>query len=146
MWKGANRCLPKSAGRVSLYETLCELMSGQAVSATQLSGRHVLVADNNVANRRYIVALLQSLGAQTSEAADGREAVDIWSQTRPDAVLLDIRMPNLDGPGAAREIRSREGGGKRSLIIGISAFFDPDERRKLALIVETAAEIWGSAV
>ncbi len=132
--KGANRCLPKSAGRLGIYETLCELMSGEKVSATQLAGHHVLVADNNLANRRYIVALLQSLGAQTSEAADGREAVDVWSRTRPDAVLLDIRMPNLDGLGAAREIRSREGGSdKRSLIIGISAFFDPDEPRKLAL-------------
>src|SRR5581483_3568096 len=133
--KGATRCLPKSVGRVALYHAICELISGQVVPETQLGGRTVLVADNNVANRRYIVALLQGLGAKTIEADNGREAVERWSQARPDAVLMDIRMPELDGLAAAREIRAleNESGGKRSLIIGISAFFEQDERRRLAL-------------
>jgi two-component system sensor histidine kinase BarA len=131
--KGATRAVPKAVGRLALYDALRELVSGQDVSAARLQGQHVLVADNNVANRRYIVALLQGLGAKTTEASDGREAVERWTEIKPDAVLMDIRMPNLDGLGAAREIRAREGGGKRSLIIGISAFFEPDERRKLAL-------------
>jgi two-component system sensor histidine kinase BarA len=133
--KGATRSLSKSVGRLALYHALTELISGQAVPETQLGGRTVLIADNNIANRRYIVALLQSLGARTIEAGNGREAVERWSESRPDAVLLDIRMPELDGLGAAREIRAleNESGGERSLIIGISAFFEQDERRKLAL-------------
>ena len=130
---GAARCLPKAAGRDTLYEALRELVSGQTVSPAQLQGLQVLVADNNVANRRYVVALLQGLGAGTSEAGDGREAVERWAQTRPDAMLLDVHMPVMDGIAAAREIRAREGGGKRSLIVGISAYLDPSERRALAL-------------
>ncbi|HZP13020.1 MAG TPA: ATP-binding protein [Nevskiaceae bacterium] len=133
--KGATRALPKSVGRVALYQAISELISGQAVPETQLGGRTVLIADNNVANRRYIVALLQGLGAKTIEADDGREAVERWKEARPDAVLMDIRMPELDGLGAAREIRALENetDDKRTLIIGISAFFEQDERRKLAL-------------
>jgi two-component system sensor histidine kinase BarA len=130
---GASRCLPKSTGRSSLYQSLRELVSGEVLSPVQLTGRRVLVADNNVANRRYIVALLQGLGATTVEAADGREAVDRWTESRPDAVLLDVHMPVLDGLAAAREIRAKESGSRRSLIVGISAYLDPSERRALAL-------------
>ena len=130
---GATRCLPKSTGRSTLYQNLRELISGDAVVANPLAGRRVLVADNNLPNRRYIVAMLQGLGAATDEAADGDEAVARWFETRPDGVLLDVHMPGMDGIAAAREIRAREGGGARSLIIGISAYLDPSERRALAL-------------
>ena len=130
---GATRCLPKATGRDALYAALRELVSGEAVSPAQLEGMQVLVADNNVANRRYIVALLRGLGATASEASDGREAVERWAQARPDVLLLDVHMPVMDGIAAAREIRAQEGAGKRSLIVGISAYLDPSERRALAL-------------
>ncbi len=41
------------------------------------------------------------------EATNGREAVDLWKQHRPDVTLLDLRMPELDGVGAIKEIRER---------------------------------------
>jgi two-component system NarL family response regulator len=43
-----------------------------------------------------------------AEAADGRQAVDLWRKHRPDVTLLDLRMPKLDGVGAIDEIRKED--------------------------------------
>ncbi len=43
-----------------------------------------------------------------AEAANGREAVDLWLKHRPDVTLLDLRMPVLDGVGAIKEIRRQD--------------------------------------
>ncbi len=57
------------------------------------------------------------------EADDGAQGVELAERLRPDLVLMDIRMPVLDGIGAAREIRAR-GLPARVLLI---TTFDPDE-------------------
>ena len=43
-----------------------------------------------------------------AEAADGRQAVDLWRKHRPDVTLLDLRMPKLDGVGVIDEIRKED--------------------------------------
>jgi DNA-binding NarL/FixJ family response regulator len=67
----------------------------------------VLVADDHV-------TVLEGLGAMigrqpdmmvVAEAANGREAVDLWQKHQPQVALLDLRMPVLDGVGAIEEIR-----------------------------------------
>ena len=57
------------------------------------------------------------------EAANGREAVDLWKHHHPDVTLLDLRMPELDGVGAIREIR---GDDDKARIIVLTTF-DGDE-------------------
>jgi DNA-binding NarL/FixJ family response regulator len=59
-----------------------------------------------------------------AEAADGREAVEAARLRRPDVILMDVRMPNLDGIGATREILARGSGAPRVLIL---TTFDLDE-------------------
>ena len=68
----------------------------------------VLVVDDLPDNRTLLKKLLAAVGFEVSEAADGREAVDIWSERRPHAVLMDVRMPIMDGIEATKEIRRRE--------------------------------------
>jgi DNA-binding NarL/FixJ family response regulator len=67
----------------------------------------VLVADDHVTVREGLAAMIgrQPDMMVVGEAATGREAVDLWHQLRPDVVLLDLRMPVLDGVEAAIEIR-----------------------------------------
>ena len=57
------------------------------------------------------------------EATNGREAVDLWKQHRPDVTLLDLRMPELDGVSAIKEIREHD---EHARIIVLTTF-DGDE-------------------
>ena len=69
----------------------------------------VLIADDHVIVREGLIALLNMADdiKVVGEAADGREAIDMTEQLRPDVVLMDIRMAELDGVQATREIRAR---------------------------------------
>jgi DNA-binding NarL/FixJ family response regulator len=67
----------------------------------------VLIADDNAIVRSGVAALLRSRAASVhvvGEAADGREAVRVAGELRPEVVLLDIRMPIMDGVAAARAL------------------------------------------
>lgn len=66
----------------------------------------ILIADDHEVARRGIRALLESHPGWEvcGEAKDGREAVDLVSKEKPDLILLDIGMPNLNGLEAARQI------------------------------------------
>lgn len=75
----------------------------------QLSGRTVLVAEDNELNREILVALLRDSGAKVLEAVNGKEAVEQFRQSQKgeiDVILMDMQMPIMDGCTAAREIRS----------------------------------------
>jgi DNA-binding NarL/FixJ family response regulator/two-component sensor histidine kinase len=67
----------------------------------------VLIADDHAVVREGLVALVKRKSDMVivAEASNGREAVDLWKQHRPHVTLLDLRMPELDGVGAIKEIR-----------------------------------------
>jgi AmiR/NasT family two-component response regulator len=65
----------------------------------------VLIADDEALHNLALTSQLEMLGHQVvATASNGREAVDLARETRPDIAFLDIRMPTLGGPEAAREI------------------------------------------
>ncbi len=67
----------------------------------------VLVADDNHDAAQTLAVLLEVMGHEVGIAADGEEAVELAASFRPDAVLLDIGMPRLDGYAAAQRIREQ---------------------------------------
>ena len=79
----------------------------------------VLVAEDNPVNQRIVLALLRSLGAQAELARDGVEAVEKCATGEYAAVLMDCRMPRMDGHEAARQIRALRG--PRLPIIALTA-------------------------
>jgi CheY-like chemotaxis protein len=88
-----------------------------------VSGRKVLVADDNPANRILLRTILQAFGAEVSEACDGGEAVDLAGKSDFDLILMDLRMPGLDGarPPAA----SAAAGAHITPILAFSADREP---------------------
>jgi len=80
------------------------------------AGRRVLLVDDNQDATETLQTLLESLGATVVAAGNGREALTKFERFQPDAVLLDIGMPGMDGYEVARRIRALPAGGTTPLI------------------------------
>jgi DNA-binding NarL/FixJ family response regulator len=86
----------------------------------------VLIADDHGVVREGLVSMIQRNKADMTvvgEASNGRETVELWKLHRPDVTLLDLRMPELDGVDAIREIRACD---DKARIIVLTTF-DGDE-------------------
>lgn len=84
------------------------------------AGRRVLVADDNDINMEIVSELLKMNGLEVLQAANGREAVDVFRAEPQDSihmVLMDMQMPELDGCGATRQIRALERGDAQTVPI-----------------------------
>ncbi|MFW6067587.1 MAG: response regulator, partial [Myxococcota bacterium] len=71
----------------------------------RLSGRRVLVVDDDPAVVWFFAGLLREEGARVQEAADGRQALDLARRFRPDVIISDIVMPEMDGLTLCRELQ-----------------------------------------
>ncbi|MFL6574432.1 MAG: response regulator, partial [Burkholderiales bacterium] len=74
--------------------------------AKPMVAKRILVVDDNVDAAVTLALLLQSLGHETCVVHDGRQALRMALEFRPDVVLLDIGMPGLDGYEVARQLRA----------------------------------------
>ena len=81
----------------------------------------ILLAEDNGFIRNLFVEYLRKFGYHADVVGDGRDAVAACLQTEYDLILMDLRMPELDGPDAAREIRQISSDPERPWIIGLSA-------------------------
>lgn len=70
----------------------------------------ILVADDDETSRTLVTRVLSHAGFEVAEAADGQEAVDVFARRRPELVVLDVRMPRMDGFEATVAIRALPGG------------------------------------
>ncbi|WP_193170686.1 PAS domain-containing hybrid sensor histidine kinase/response regulator [Nisaea nitritireducens] len=81
----------------------------------------ILIAEDNALNADLIAMMLEKWGHETEIAPDGREAVNKAALTAFDLILMDMQMPELDGPDATREIRTGSGPNRETAIVGLSA-------------------------
>ncbi len=88
----------------------------------------VLVADDDVVNQRLAVRLLERLGCRADAVGDGAEALEALDRIDYDLVLMDCRMPGMDGYEAARRIRSSAAGDVPIVALTASAF--PGDRER----------------
>lgn len=90
---------------------------------------HILIVDDNATNRVVAQALCEMLQCTTETAEDGLQAVETARSGRFDLILMDIRMPGMDGVTATREIHALPGRAGQTPVIALTANVDPDEVR-----------------
>ena len=79
--------------------------------------KKILVADDEQQLALAVKIRLQSKGYQVVTANDGRQALELAEQDKPDLIILDVLMPVMDGYSCLREINARFGRGKIPVII-----------------------------
>jgi CheY-like chemotaxis protein/HPt (histidine-containing phosphotransfer) domain-containing protein len=91
----------------------------------------LMVAEDNQVNQSVIRHQLARLGHEVVFLAEnGREVLAALERLKPDALLLDCQMPELDGYETVRAIRAREGGGRRLWVIAMTANTMEGDREK----------------
>jgi len=86
-----------------------------------MSGCRVLVAEDNEINRMVTVTMLEDAGCGVDAVGSGVEAVAACARGHYDLLVMDCRMPEMDGYQAAREIRRAEVAGRRVPIVALTA-------------------------
>ena len=116
-----------------------------------LRGMRILLAEDNELNMEIAEFMLQSAGAEVTEAHDGREAVELFRASPPghfDAVLMDVMMPVLDGYQATGIIRTsdRPDAGVPIIAMTANAFVEDRQRAREAGMTEHLAKPLDRAV
>ena len=88
---------------------------------------HILLVDDNAANRELGVSVLQILGCSVETACDGQQAIEAAAARRYDLILMDVHMPGIDGLAATRAIRALPGPAGRTPIIAMTADVLPEQ-------------------
>lgn len=94
--------------------------AAQTIARPRL-GLQILVAEDNAVNQRLLLTFLRKLGCDADLAADGKLAVDAAESKHYDVILMDCRMPVLDGFSATSQIRASAGPNRSTPIYAVTA-------------------------
>jgi CheY-like chemotaxis protein len=104
--------------------------AGRVIGIENASDYRILIVEDQMENRMLLRNLLSPFGFQISEAADGREGIQIFEQWRPHMIFIDRRMPVLDGLQAVSNIR-KISAPVRPVIIAVTAHAFKEERQEM---------------
>ena len=123
--------LCKPISRQALAEGLrrCGSLHGEVVMAPSLN--RLLVVDDNASNRRLLKDMLQRPGLWIEQAGSGEEALAVAESEPFDLVLMDIRMPGMDGVETTRALRKLGGSWSHCPVIAVTAHALEDDRQQL---------------
>ncbi|MBX9616066.1 MAG: response regulator [Caulobacteraceae bacterium] len=99
----------------------------QPLAGEPASPARILIVDDHPANREVARLMLTPLGCEMFEAADGEEAVVLATTVPFDLILMDVRMPGMDGLAATRAIRALPGLAGRTPILAVTADAMPED-------------------
>ena len=121
--------LTKPIKQSDFYNCLKGIFSGQTVPSSDqkpaeenacLVSKRVLLAEDNMSNQKVILMMLKRLGYKADAVANGIEVLSALERRQYDVVLMDVRMPEMDGLEATRVIRQRWG--NKPNIIAVTAY------------------------
>ncbi len=90
--------------------------------------QRILVAEDNRVNQLVARSMLEAQGYEVEIVPNGQQAVEALERARYDLVLMDCQMPEMDGFTATQHIRQREGSGRRTPIVALTAHAMASER------------------
>jgi signal transduction histidine kinase/CheY-like chemotaxis protein len=108
-------------------ETVAEEQAAELAVRAGARSPHILVVDDNATNRMVAEALCEMFDCTSESVVDGEEAVEAARSGRFDLILMDIRMPRMDGLQATRLIRQMPGPAGKAPIIALTANADPED-------------------
>jgi CheY-like chemotaxis protein/HPt (histidine-containing phosphotransfer) domain-containing protein len=140
-------CLAKPARQSALYNSLMEVMAGPLLAGKELlqveipdvtseqapearRDARILVVEDSIVNQQVAIGMLAALGYRADVVANGLEAIEAVGRIPYAAILMDCQMPEMDGYEATRAIRQREGSGRHTPIIALTADVMKDARAK----------------
>lgn len=114
---------------VAFEVRLAQITEAVEAGPAEDAGRaaHILVVDDNATNRMVAQSLVEMFDCTSEAAEDGEEAVEAARSGRFDLILMDIKMPRMDGVAATRAIRALPGSVGKTPIIALTANADPDD-------------------
>jgi PAS domain S-box-containing protein len=136
---GGDLTLTTQLGQGTTFRFDLPLVNADTVEAVPLQsqqraiglveGQHyrLLVVEDNRESRRLLVKMLETVGFEVQQAANGREAIDRWKSFDPHLIWMDLRMPVMDGYEATRQIRSHPLG-REIIILALTASAFEEER------------------
>ena len=101
------------------------------MNAMDRVGHRVLLVDDSPDSSEPLSLLLQAKGHETRVAIDGATAISVADEFRPDCVLLDLGLPQMDGYEVARRLRQRPYGAEM-LLVALTGWAGKDVRSKAA--------------
>ena len=97
-----------------------------------MSGAKILVVEDNPKNMKLVRDVLQATGYRTLEATTGERAVELAAEHRPDLVLMDIQLPDVDGVETLGRLRADESTAAIPVLALTAQAMDGDRERFLA--------------
>ncbi|PZV13025.1 MAG: histidine kinase [Leptolyngbya sp.] len=107
--------------RVPIHQTIIGLAPNQPIY-------RILVAEDNATNRLLLSQILNLEGFECREAVNGEAAIAVWREWQPNLILMDLRMPILDGLDATRVIKA-DPQGQNTVVIALTASAFTDQRQ-----------------
>jgi CheY-like chemotaxis protein/HPt (histidine-containing phosphotransfer) domain-containing protein len=137
--------LLKPVKQSQLFDTMITVLSRQKskeknkpariVTSHPIAGQrcrrtHILVAEDNPMNQKLAITLLKKAGYPVDAVRNGRMVIEALKQKNYDLILMDVQMPEMDGFEATKAIRQREGEGKHTPIIAMTAHAMKGDRER----------------
>jgi PAS domain S-box-containing protein len=140
---GGEIAVSSQLGRGSIFRLEIPLRPVSALEVRRRRGRviglqpgqpscRVLVADDREENREVLSGMLESAGFEVRQVSGGQEAINLFAAWRPRIILMDMRMPGMDGAEAIRRIRAMRGGGEVKIVSITASAFEEDRQVALA--------------
>ncbi len=114
----------------NVQDALCDTTRVKELEPSERPCR-LLVVDDVEDNREMMRMLLQPVGFEVTLATGGREAIQLLETMQPHAIVMDMRMPDLDGWETTRRIKATKEGASVPIVAVTAGAFEEDEQRAL---------------